>query len=626
LSAVRVTDLALPLIEHSHTALCNELSQLPYIDGVLNWLGFVPMENPTRVLIVERHGKDRLPSNKMLQDFGLEFTWQSVTSEDDLREVARDFDPTLVLCSDEGAANSLHTTRDMLRLLSARTTEVLVCDVLASCHGDGSSDCAARGLPEGRAVDRAQPAEHIRKLISSAVQTHRDAIVISDSDGRISYANDRACGILPQGADLDDARTRPAAMHMSDMVKSLTARGDGGRTALAFVGVNLNGLSLVNETCGGTLAGDIVDQISSVLRFGETRCGLVAWVGQNEFVVVLPDPSHPVSAAITIRGILESIAQRRHPNDTGDSEIPLHAPDSAIHESPHPWSGESPFEPDHAALMAKHHSQLERELDEAIQRHALSVQYQPQFELQSGRGCGAEVLARWVRSNGESMAPGIFIPAAERSGMIRTLGAWVLKCACETAVTWRGRDSEHLTISVNVSTLQMDEKFYAVLAEILQRSGFPAGRLELEIAESAVLANAMLTIDCLKRWKQLGVRIAVSHFGPDYSSLSYLCRLSVDRLKLDKSITQSMMQGRKQAAMTQAIISLGAELGIDVIAEGVETQSQLKMLTELGCPQAQGYLLARPMADKQAQIALRKTWGNLPNSTSNVTMGALHAS
>jgi EAL domain-containing protein (putative c-di-GMP-specific phosphodiesterase class I) len=450
--------------------------------------------------------------------------------------------------------------------------------------------------------------------------------VISDSDGCISYANDSARGILPQGPAVDNARARPAPVHISDLVKRLTACGDGGRTALAFVGINLDGLSLVNEACGGTLAATIVDQISSVLRVGETRCGLIAWVGQNDFLIVLPDPSYPALAAITTRVILESIAQRRCPTDMGDSEIPLLAPDGATHESAHPWCGDPPFEPNHAARTAKHRSKLEWELDDAIQRHALGVQYQPQFELRSGRGCGVEVLARWIRSNGESMAPGVFIPAAERSGMIRTLGAWVLKCACETAVAWRGREVEHLTISVNVSTLQMDEKFYAVLAEILERSGFPAGRLELEIAESAVLANTTLTMDCLKRWKQLGVRIAVSHFGSDYSSLSYLCRLSVDRLKLDKSITHSMTLGRKQAAVTQAIISLGAELGIDVIAEGVETESQFKMLTELGCPQAQGYLLARPMPEKQAQIALRKTWGNLPKSMFHPAMEPLHAS
>jgi EAL domain-containing protein (putative c-di-GMP-specific phosphodiesterase class I) len=242
------------------------------------------------------------------------------------------------------------------------------------------------------------------------------------------------------------------------------------------------------------------------------------------------------------------------------------------------------------------------------------VHYQPQFELQSGRGCGVEALARWTLSSGQSVAPAIFIPVAEQAGLIHTLGASVLHSACDMAAAWRGRDAERLTVSVNVSTRQINEGFLRILAGILETSGLHAPCLELEIAETAMLANTDLTARCLKQWRQLGVRVAVNHAGNNYSSLSYLSRLPVDRLKLDKSLIHSMTLNDKTEGIVHALISLGAKLGIDVIAEGVETQSQFHMLMELGCLQVQGYLLGRPMPAVQAQVALRKPWGNLPKA------------
>jgi EAL domain-containing protein (putative c-di-GMP-specific phosphodiesterase class I) len=257
---------------------------------------------------------------------------------------------------------------------------------------------------------------------------------------------------------------------------------------------------------------------------------------------------------------------------------------------------------------------IEVGLDDALQRRNIDVHYQPQFELQSGRGCGVEALARWTLCSGETVAPAIFIPVAEHAGMIHSLGAHVLKCACDTAAAWRGRDADRVTISVNVSPLQINAKFIDVLTRIIDISGLHAKRLELELAESAVLANTDLTVSCLKQWKRLGVRVAVNHAGNNYSSLRYLSRLSIDRLKLDKSLIQSMTPAKTTVGIVHALISLGVELGIEVIAEGVETASQFEMLTELGCRQVQGYLLARPMPAVQAQIVLRIPWGILPKS------------
>jgi EAL domain-containing protein (putative c-di-GMP-specific phosphodiesterase class I) len=330
--------------------------------------------------------------------------------------------------------------------------------------------------------------------------------------------------------------------------------------------------------------------MGSDMRTEIARYGSIVRIAPDDFLVVLPDPSRPADAAITVQRVLDSIAQT--PLVEGPAQrrrVPqLHAPD----------------------VQPTEHVRLGAALGDAMQRHALSVQYQPQFDLKTGRGCGVEALARWTLSSGEIIPPSVFIPLAERAGMIHSLGAWMLQSACETAYAWCSRDAQRTTLSVNVSALQMDEAFCTVIGRTLQKSGFPAKQLELEITESALVANQELTIEYLKQWKEIGVRIAMDDFGTGCSSLSYLSRLPVDRLKLHPSLIRGMTLDAKTATLTRSIVSLGAELGLDVIAEGVETEDQLHMLTDLGCPRVQGYLLSRPMPAKQAQVALRKTWGN----------------
>jgi EAL domain-containing protein (putative c-di-GMP-specific phosphodiesterase class I) len=254
---------------------------------------------------------------------------------------------------------------------------------------------------------------------------------------------------------------------------------------------------------------------------------------------------------------------------------------------------------------------IERELAVALDLEAISVHYQPQYDVATGRCCGVEALARWVLSTGENVAPSAFIPAAEQFGMIHDLGSLMLKKACETTRSWCSPGAEPLTLSVNVSTLQIDAAFCRLLEKTLKQFGFPARQLELEITESALIVNPARTIDYLNDWKKLGVRIAIDDFGTGYSSLSYLTRLPVDRLKIDRSLVERLALDCKSVSIMRLILALATELGFDVIAEGVETKQELRILADLGCPKVQGYLLGRPMPARQAQIALTKTCGHL---------------
>ena len=252
---------------------------------------------------------------------------------------------------------------------------------------------------------------------------------------------------------------------------------------------------------------------------------------------------------------------------------------------------------------------LEPLLRAAVARRGLTVFFQPQFDVESGLGCGVEALARWSLLDGEEISPSVFIPIAERIEIIRPLGAWVLQSACETVSAWRGLEGRPPTLSVNVSTRQIGSSFCAVIENIINRTGFPVDRLELEITESALPVNAERAIECLESWRALGVHIAIDDFGTGYSSLSYLSRLPVDRLKLDRSFVRRMTFDKGTATIVRSVLALGRDMGIVVLAEGIETEREFEMLERLGCKQVQGFLFAKPVPAAEARSLLKLPWG-----------------
>jgi EAL domain-containing protein (putative c-di-GMP-specific phosphodiesterase class I) len=250
---------------------------------------------------------------------------------------------------------------------------------------------------------------------------------------------------------------------------------------------------------------------------------------------------------------------------------------------------------------------LESLLRQAVMDRQLMVHFQAQYEVDGGRGCGLEALARWTLRGGEDISPTVFIPIAERSSLICTLGAWVLQHACETVAAWSGPGGQAPTLSVNVSTHQINEEFCGTIERIIERTGFAAERLELEITESALIADPDSAIEALERCRSLGVHIAIDDFGTGYSSLYYLARLPVDRLKLDKSFVHRMTYEKKSAAIVKSVLALGAEMDITVLAEGIETERQFAMLQDWGCKQ--GFLFAKPAPAAEACALLNMPFG-----------------
>jgi EAL domain-containing protein (putative c-di-GMP-specific phosphodiesterase class I) len=246
---------------------------------------------------------------------------------------------------------------------------------------------------------------------------------------------------------------------------------------------------------------------------------------------------------------------------------------------------------------ARKRLKLTNELRNALRRNELSLHYQPQISLRTGGLIGAEALLRWRHPEWGSVSPAEFIPVAEESGLIEAIGAWVIDEACRQVAAWDRLGLPPLTIAVNCSTrqFQQPQMLHQTVREALQRSGLQPSRLELEITETVLVQDIGKTRRLLEQFRALGVRIAVDDFGTGYSSLYYLKRLPIDKLKVDKSFVRELESNSDDRTIAASVAALGHSLGLKVIAEGVETSEQLRLLESMHCDEAQGYLWSRPL-------------------------------
>jgi diguanylate cyclase (GGDEF)-like protein len=410
------------------------------------------------------------------------------------------------------------------------------------------------------------------------------------------------------------------------LVRRLAAEAQRRHRTFAIVAFKLDGFNLLRESLGYEHGEEIIQRAAYAVK---SIAGPEVVVSRHEtdgFTVVLAGLADGADTAVCVQQILDAIAVpyslaeqilritatagiAMFPRDGADSSTLCRNARGAMRESKAKGPGMLRFHSGNVTVLAKRRMRLETDLRHAIDNNELSLHFQPQFDVADGHACGVEALARWFRSDGNVVEPRIFIPLAEKTQLIGALGDWVLKQACETVHAWRTHGSEPVTLCVNVSAKQINGTFAKGVQRLLKRTGFPAMQLELEITESALISNANAIIECFRRLKTMGIRIAIDDFGTGYSSLNYLSRLPVDRLKLDKSLVHNLTTRWKDVAIVRAVIELGKELGIAVIAEGVETEQQFQVLKNLGCLQVQGYLLARPTPQTEARDMIKKQWG-----------------
>lgn len=384
--------------------------------------------------------------------------------------------------------------------------------------------------------------------------------------------------------------------------------------SLALLAIDLDNFKLVNDTLGHQSGDVLLSRVAQ--RFGGIlrREDVVCRTGGDEFAVILEHADREKDAAHIAGKLLGSLAApivvgnqeifvaasigiSFFPADAENTEELVRNADTALYAAK--GRGKGMFELFTPAMNERAHQRLslESRLRRALERREFLLHYQPQIDLRTGRVVGVEALLRWREGGKEMIGPDRFIPIAEESGLIVPIGQWVLQEACAQVRRWIDRGLPPLRMAVNLSARQFDSP--TLVQDIFSAAG--AARLgpdllELEITESALMRNTAASASTLRQLSDAGYRLSVDDFGTGYSSMSYLKRFPIDHLKIDRSFVTDLTVDKDDDAIVAAIVAMSHALGLEVVAEGVETREQYARLQELGCDLAQGYLMSRPMA------------------------------
>jgi diguanylate cyclase (GGDEF)-like protein/PAS domain S-box-containing protein len=465
-------------------------------------------------------------------------------------------------------------------------------------------------LHAGPAVERhrtASGAAHDLELSAHEVMFEgRRALLVAAAD---VTARRKAQAQLLQAAFYDPLTGLPNRALLKDRLDVAFARAKGRDAArFAVLFLDLDRFKLVNDSLGHRAGDELLIQIARRLE-GCRRAGdTVARLGGDEFTLLVEgivDDDEAVAVAERVhRGLAPPFLLEGHEVFASASigialggpatERPEHLlrdADTAMYRAKVRGCRHAVFDSSmHERAMAA--LRLENELRRALERGELRVHYQPIVELATGRAVGVEALVRWEHRDRGLVQPGEFIPLAEETGLIVPLGRWVLEEACHALSVLPAP----LTLSVNLSGRQLlQPDFLDELAALLAKRTLDPHRLRLELTESMLMGNGPAAMQALERLRGLGVRLCIDDFGTGYSSLSYLHELPIDALKIDRSFVQAMGEDERKIKIVQSILLLGKGLGIEVVAEGVETEAQAEALRRLGCELAQGYLFARPV-------------------------------
>ena len=394
----------------------------------------------------------------------------------------------------------------------------------------------------------------------------------------------------------------------------LTAASSGQRLAVAFV--DLDRFKFINDSLGHHVGDELLKAVAARLKTCVRECDTVARLGGDEFVLLINGHTGPEHVSQMMEKMLAAVAQpwviqqgefliscsigvALHPDDGEEALTLLKHADSAMYRAKD--NGRNNFQFFTRELNALMIEQLELEtyLRRALERNQFVLRYQPRVNLATGQIVGAEALLRWRMPQRGTVAPMRFIGLAEETGLIVPIGKWVLQTACAQNKAWQDAGVPPIVVSVNVSPRQFrHESLVQTVAEVLRSTGLEPRYLELELTESMVMHDPPKLVAMLDELKELGVKIAVDDFGTGYSSLSYLKRFPVDRLKVDRSFVENMTTEADDATIVRTIIALGHNLGLKVVAEGVETAQQARALRAYQCDEAQGFLFARAVASR----------------------------
>ena len=375
---------------------------------------------------------------------------------------------------------------------------------------------------------------------------------------------------------------------------------------LAVLCFDLDRFKEVNDLFGHAAGDTMLETFARIVRSVLDERQMMARLGGDEFAVLMPC-EHAVAAGRLAERILETLRSGNadaagptiatsvgiavYPDDAMERATLLSYADTALYRAKSEGRGTYRFFESKMGTQVRERRLLEHDMRHAIARGEMSLVYQPQTDVTTGVVTGFEVLLRWQHSERGPVSPAVFIPVAEESGVILQIGEWVLREACREAASW----PNPLSVAVNVSAVQiLAPHFVQLVHEVLFETGLNPERLEIEITETALIRDPSRAQSTLRQLKSLGVRLAMDDFGTGYSSLSNLRAYPFDKIKIDQSFIRAVDSNEQAAAIVRSVLGLGRGLGLPVLAEGVETEAELRFLATENCHAAQGYLMGRP--------------------------------
>jgi len=409
-----------------------------------------------------------------------------------------------------------------------------------------------------------------------------------------------------------------------DQLDSTLATARSAGTSFAVLFIDLDRFKSVNDTLGHE-AGDELLKVMSRRLSGLLRgSDMVARLGGDEFVVLIESCVDPAALSKVASRLLTelneplplcgrtvqvsgSVGLALYPQDGQDAAHLLKNADTAMYLAKARGKNNFQFFTAELAHRAARFFSLEGDLRQAIERGELYLHYQPKYSTTTSALCGMEALIRWNHPQRGQVSPSEFIPLAEESGLIVPIGRWVMETACSQLRSWRDAGLEPPRCAINLSARQFAcQRLVEDLHDALAVNALESSAIELELTESVLMADPDRAQATLHRLQALGVRVAIDDFGTGYSSLAYLKRFPAQTLKLDRSFVSGLPSNRDDIAITRAVIAVAHSLGLDVVAEGVETPAQLELLRALGCEQVQGFLLGHPQAPDALASLMRR--------------------
>jgi diguanylate cyclase (GGDEF)-like protein len=413
----------------------------------------------------------------------------------------------------------------------------------------------------------------------------------------------------------------PNRVLLQDRLGKALARARRQHEKVAVLFLDLDGFKVINDSLGHSVGDVVLKHVAERLQTCAREQDTVARLGGDEFVVVLTGVKEVSAVAIAAERIRKALTAEfvvlEHalhvscslgisvfPDHASDGGILVGHADAAMYRAKDSGRNNVQFFTADMNAEVMERLVLENSLRRAQEKNELYLMYQPQVDIATGEMVGTEALVRWQHPELGLIEPDKFIPIAENSGLIIPIGEWVLRTACTQAKQWQEEGLPAVPVSVNVSAVQFRQTgFVELVGTVLKETGLSPQLLELEITESLILSNADVMVAVFRKLNEMGVKLSIDDFGTGYSSLGYLKHFPIYKLKIDRSFVRDLAVDPDDAAITGTIISMAKNLGMKVIAEGVEQQQQLAFLRSHDCDEAQGFFFSKPvLADALAGL------------------------